>query len=296
MELDIFKASDELSKLELQFRTEHMELDVLWFRVMKETGEWAIERHRHSSYEFHFVAQGGCTVVLDEGGFDVLAGEFYLTAPGIYHTQRHNHNESYLEYSLNCDIRILDDAQSEERQLVEILKAGECTAYGDVGPILKLFDSALEEAYGKRVGFYNTIEAMAKRILIESARRISQDSEKNYDVPMKYKKHDFRFAQIHRFVKDNLDKAVNGKEIAAYMHLSEKQISRIVKTNAGIATKEYINTMKLVKSKELLRNTEMTIGEIAAGLGFSSPYYFNQFFKKYEGCPPSLFRKNVPKP
>ena len=83
--MDIQKASDKLSQLNLKLDMDNFIIDILWFRVLKNKGVWCISRHTHSSYEFHLVASGGCKVILDGGEFIAREGEFYLTPPGVYH-------------------------------------------------------------------------------------------------------------------------------------------------------------------------------------------------------------------
>ncbi|WBW97284.1 AraC family transcriptional regulator [Oceanirhabdus sp. W0125-5] len=293
MEFDIFKASEELSKLDIKIKSSNIEIDVLWFRVMKNIGEWKINRHKHSSFEFHFVASGGCRVLHDGGEFHVNSGEFYLTAPEIYHTQVSDGNEEYIEYSLNCDISINEESICEDKHIFDILNMAPCTPYIGIDYINKIFEKALEEAFYKKIGYFNNIKNLVQMLLIESARAVSKTTEFSYKIPMKYKKDDYRFTQIERYIIDNIDNPISTKEIATYMHLSDKQICRIIKQCKGVSTKEYICRLKFTKAKELLKNTNLSIGEISEFLGFSSQYYFNQFFKKRESYSPSTFRKNV---
>ena len=77
------------------------------------------------------------------------------------------------------------------------------------------------------------------------------------------------------------------------MYLSEKQINRIVKEEAGCSAKEYILRMKHEKAKEYLKYTVLSIGEIAEMLGFSSTAHFDAFFIKREGYTPLVFRKSI---
>jgi len=78
------------------------------------------------------------------------------------------------------------------------------------------------------------------------------------------------------------------------MFLGEKQISRIVKDATGKTTKELIQECKFQVAKAMLiERQDLTIKQIAEELGFSSQYYFNQFFKRKEGYPPGVFRQNT---
>ena len=99
MNFDIMKAYSRLSELDLKITSGNLGINVLWFRAMQCSMDAVIERHTHSTFEFHFVNAGSSRVELDNGGFTVQAGEFYLTKPGIYHRQ---HNcTGYVEFSLN---------------------------------------------------------------------------------------------------------------------------------------------------------------------------------------------------
>lgn len=58
---------------------------------------------------------------------------------------------------------------------------------------------------------------------------------------------------------------------------------------------EYVNKLRIEKSMELLRNTEMSITEIAERMGFSSSRYFSTAFKKYTGITPTQFKESAGK-
>jgi YesN/AraC family two-component response regulator len=54
---------------------------------------------------------------------------------------------------------------------------------------------------------------------------------------------------------------------------------------------EYFIRLKVDKSKELLRETSMSIGEISSYLSFDTPNYFSKTFKKITGYTPTTYRK-----
>jgi len=100
-------------------------------------------------------------------------------------------------------------------------------------------------------------------------------------------------SMIEEYVLANIQKDMSPGDLAEYMNLSEKQISRIVMSHKGFPAKKYITRTKLNKAKELLATNDMPIKEIAASLGFSSEYYFNSVFKLHVGCPPGVFRTSM---
>lgn len=194
---------------------------------------------------------------------------------------------------MNCDFKKIKDEFSETDVLFEILSEAKCRPVKDYYEAMKYFELALQEAYEQKIGFYNNIKSLALMIITMATRAIHQNCAISYDVPQKLKEDDYRFTMIEKFIKDNITTNITTRSLENYMHLSAKQINRIVRKKTGKSTKEFINFLKLEKAKEMLKNTNLTVKEISEALGFSSEYYFNQFFKREEGFPPGLYRSNI---
>lgn len=293
MKFDLLKASRKLSELEFKLKVDSLAIDILWFRAMVNEGEWAIARHTHSSFEFHFIASGSCKVIHDGGEFVINAGEFYLTAPSVYHEQKSTGTGKFIEYSLNCDLKLEEDKPSEAKQVYTVLSKTPCRQFKDSQGIIKIFYKALNEAYHQDFGFYNSIKSLIVLILFSAARTICPNLHINNLTPLKKQKDDYRLTQIERFIEDNLSSNISPIDIASVIHLSDKQVCRIIRERKGLSTKELIMQIKLQKAKQLLKETNLPIKQIAYELGFSSEYYFNQFFKREEGYPPGVFRVNI---
>ena len=80
-------------------------------------------------------------------------------------------------------------------------------------------------------------------------------------------------------------------DAAAEFNISEEHFCRIFKSYTGYRPFEYVNLVKIQKSKELLKNTNYSVGEIASQSGFDSHSYFTFIFKKYTGMTPTQYRK-----
>lgn len=68
-------------------------------------------------------------------------------------------------------------------------------------------------------------------------------------------------------------------------------ISRLFKRVYGISPHEYHLRQKLDRAQTLLRETDLTISEIAHQLHFSSIHYFSRLFKTRVGEPPKAYRE-----
>ena len=55
---------------------------------------------------------------------------------------------------------------------------------------------------------------------------------------------------------------------------------------------DFLLNVRLTKAKDLLTNSDKSVGEISDECGFSSANYFGLIFKKKEGLSPLQYRKN----
>lgn len=64
-----------------------------------------------------------------------------------------------------------------------------------------------------------------------------------------------------------------------------------LKRKPGITLSAYITEQKIKRAMKYLKNTNKTLLEISAFLGFSSQSYFQNVFKKYTGMTPKQYRE-----
>jgi len=77
--------------------------------------------------------------------------------------------------------------------------------------------------------------------------------------------------------------------------LSEAHFRKNFKRSTGLTVKEYQQSIRLAHAQNLLLHSRQTIKEIAAALGFSSPFHFSSFFSRHKGVPPTRFRPDSTK-
>lgn len=80
--------------------------------------------------------------------------------------------------------------------------------------------------------------------------------------------------------------------LAAEVGLSEGHYCRSFKAYTGVTPFTYLNKIRIIKSCELLQDTNKKITDIAALCGFGNISYFNRMFLKWMGVTPSDYRKN----
>jgi AraC-like DNA-binding protein len=89
----------------------------------------------------------------------------------------------------------------------------------------------------------------------------------------------------------------NGGDFASVAGLAHRagyspiHFSRIFKQVTGSLPGEFIIQARLERAKQLLRESSLSIGEIANALGYSDVFFFSRQFKARSGLSPSEFRQ-----
>lgn len=81
--------------------------------------------------------------------------------------------------------------------------------------------------------------------------------------------------------------------LAAAVNVSTSQLTALFQTHLGIAPAKYITRIRLEESKALLLSRQMSIGEIADYLGYSSIQHYSKQFREWFGCSPTAFAKYI---
>ena len=79
-------------------------------------------------------------------------------------------------------------------------------------------------------------------------------------------------------------------DLARKAGYTRSHFSRIFKARTGICPQQYIGNARIALAKELLRTTELPIGDIALRAGYAEVYPFSRQFKRLTGIAPSHYR------
>ena len=79
--------------------------------------------------------------------------------------------------------------------------------------------------------------------------------------------------------------------MAAVVFMSERSLSRKVKTLTGATPKQMLMTIRLEHAAQLLLNSEFNITQLSYETGFSDPSHFTRSFKKHYEMTPTEYRE-----
>ncbi len=78
--------------------------------------------------------------------------------------------------------------------------------------------------------------------------------------------------------------------VAENLHVSTVYLSKMIKQELGQSYVQIVANMRIRRAKELLKDSDLNIRDIAEKVGFDSQHYFSTAFKKKEGVSPKQYK------
>ncbi len=165
----------------------------------------------------------------------------------------------------------------------------------------------LTEGYGlSGISHFEGLDIKAElQSVIELGKRSGEDNTEALimllnEIMLKLREHAIQRKgerSIEEEMIDFLNARVTSKfridELCRHISRSESQTIRIFKGAYGVTPYNYLLTKKTDLAKKLLRDTNLSIKEIADKLCFADEYYFSNVFKLRTGVTPSAYRRKL---
>ena len=98
-------------------------------------------------------------------------------------------------------------------------------------------------------------------------------------------------AKLRTTLESHLDNvALDTAMICELMGMSRNSLYRKLMALTGMSVIPYLRALRLQKAEELLKQSSMSIAEVAYAVGFDNPRYFSRVFSEEKGVSPSSFR------
>lgn len=93
-----------------------------------------------------------------------------------------------------------------------------------------------------------------------------------------------------RYFQEHYNQKIMLKELAQQLLVSQAHLCRVFTERYAMSPMQYLNDLRIRKTKELLVNTDLSITEIAEKAGFQSVHYFSRRFAAMENMSPLQYR------
>lgn len=96
--------------------------------------------------------------------------------------------------------------------------------------------------------------------------------------------------KVKAYIESHFDQKISLKSIAAKFYMNPVYLGQLFKKKYGEYFNDFLLNLRIHKAKELLRQTDMRVYEIADDVGFSNADYFVSQFEKVERSTPTEYR------
>ncbi|WP_428658274.1 AraC family transcriptional regulator [Runella sp.] len=232
-------------------------------------------------YQIIYISKG--EGIFEVGGLppqSIEAGTIILLYPNVWHRYRPKENTGWEEYWVGF-------LGTYAHYLLE----QEC--FNPQNPIIKVgFNAQFLETFSKLIEVVevreDSFQKLSSFLLIQllgivyasvllSNRKMSRKEE--------------IINQIRNEIHANWNKGIDFEALAKRFNLSYVWFRKTFKEVLGTSPNQYHLTLKLRKAEQLIRETSLTLAEIAYQSGFESEFYFSRIFKKKMNYNASELRK-----
>ncbi len=101
----------------------------------------------------------------------------------------------------------------------------------------------------------------------------------------------FAVSAARRYIELHYDQDLSLEHIAQQVRLSPFHLSRLFKSAGGTTILDYLTKRRVVEAQRLLRESTLSIKEIAARVGYGDQNYFSRVFRRVTGMTPTTYRQ-----
>lgn len=249
--------------------------------------------------------------ILGETGIKITIGNFYRDIEGISKSysdivsHSENDNNEYPYNEITAMVELLKDFEFEKacEKVKEIFAKNydtmpnmflKCIAANVLSSFISgiaaenILNARLISIYKEGIGIVSEstdIKAVADTVYdccVDLKESILDNIEKNKGIAYK----------LLNYVNDNcFDSNMSIKSISNELDISPSVASGVFKQETGVNLSKYLWERRLAEAKRLLAETDMSVNDISAAIGYDIPNSFIRKFRSCEGVTPNEWRK-----
>lgn len=239
--------------------------------------------HRHSFFELHITLEGKVAYCLEDNTLIQENDDFVLLAPNTMHR---------IEPLEDGFVRVSITFLTKPGSLIDRMLSSKTHIFGKIDDTIKKNIEFITQI-GIRGGAY--AELLCANRIFEIIHTIAQGDYGSSAILYNRRTVNDYLDKAKKYILDNPHLFLNCEEVAAYCHISSKQLGRIFQKFEKMSLHKYLHSCKLKDAQYLIENTDLPFSKISSMLGFNTDNYFNLFFKKGSGMSPGQYRKKFRK-
>ena len=259
-----------------------LDISEIYTKFYQEKGtNYNFSGEKHSYWELTYVDKGELLTTIDRVSYHLKQGDLIFYAPMQFHTQStfEKISSSYLTINFKMNFNHAD-------LLCNKIFSLKRDSYFIVTKLIEELSN--DNLYSNDLSL-----CYLKQLIIQMLRLDNSHFHSKPTTHMQQTYENELLNDILLYIDDNIYEKISVSTLCDHFCISTSMLHSLFRKNMNNTAKNYINELKLSKSKELIRNSTHTLSEISEMLGFSSIHYFSKKFKLYFNISPTEYSKSI---
>ena len=259
-----------------------LDISEIYTKFYQEKGtNYNFSGEKHSYWELTYVDKGELLTTIDGVSYHLKQGDLIFYAPMQFHTQStfEKISSSYLTINFKMNFNHAD-------LLCNKIFSLKRDSYFIVTKLIEELSN--DNLYSNDLSL-----CYLKQLIIQMLRLDNSHFHSKPTTHMQQTYENELLNDILLYIDDNIYEKISVSTLCEHFCISTSMLHSLFRKNMNNTAKNYINELKLSKSKELIRNSTHTLSEISEMLGFSSIHYFSKKFKLYFNISPTEYSKSI---
>ena len=260
--------------------------------------------HRNPGMEIVLVERGHLEWAVENIPEILNPGMVFFTLPwqahGSLHVREPRNKIYYTLFALDqpyeeptegiCMPPALGFSSSEEEMLARVFTSSQRHAWPASDLLKAMFPELIQRLDRASTVDQAGARALLRTIIVELANIIS-------NAPLAQQFVSPTIQRVRTFLKSLpqcMDQPWRLDKMAEDCGVKRTQFAKITKQLTGYPPTQYLNRIRFKRACELLRNSDMSITDIAFECGYNTSQYFTETFKKNARITPSEYRRHLP--
>jgi len=248
---------------------------------------WRNYLHSHSYFEVCYAYAGDGRFRAQDTEFAVGPGVTFVARPGDMHEIEASESDPLGITFWSLAVGAGSGAPDWLDGFTDRSAAPVTTRSDGIATIVDLLSDALSAPIGHR----ERADILARTLAAETVQAFAHTEPGAAGEPAALEGSEYAVQTMHRYLRDNLSRPLQVRDVAAQVHLSERQAARLFAAATGEALLAHLRRLRLERAADRLLAGSATVTAIAADAGFYDRRHFSRHFREHFGVSPSEYRE-----
>ena len=253
---------------------------LLYVTAAKYGGDWHSLMHTHASAEMFYVVGGQGQFKIGNQLIPVATNDLMIVNPNVEHTEV-SLNARPLEYIVigieGLEFKNQNDSECGYSML---------SLHNSADNVLSYLRSMLQEIETKQKGYELVCQDLLEILIIKVMRHA--DFSLSVSTARQGSK---ECAVVKRYMDSHFKENISLDMLADLVHINKYHLVHTFRKEHDITPISYLIERRIKESHYLLAETNHSLTQISQMLGFSSPSYFSQSFRRLSQMSPQEYRR-----